>query len=629
MFHSDPKQVKPLDEGAVSAAKGTAGTLDTIILDRYRILKTLGKRVEVERFLAEDIHSDPNFPSTVILVREPIDSETSTTSTMDNLECPNSDSEDGNADHTEPAGGIPLLTWPGLQWERLVLERFSSPIFPVIVGHFTDERYVYLVFEGPIGRPLREAWNDSELSNQHKIRWLIELAEGIHLLHREGMCMIRRLHPESIHISFNGQPILIDLSSMIPLNEPIQLECLVDPYQAPELTLDPKGVDCRADLFTFGALIYSLLLNRNLDEDDRLDASNPAIWFQHFPDHPPELNTLLGKTYQRDVEARFPSTPYTQTDSSGFLELLDYLHRIYNTIDRFEYDVGIASSIGMLRGRNQDAVSVTTFQGSRKEHSPDALLLTLADGMGGMADGELAAEMATQVVRDGLIKQSLFELRLNEPVMLQPTRIEGFLPVVAVEADSGLRILAERSGDDFSDHPGQDWTKSIQNAVTLANEKVFNYSMEHSPSTGMGTTLEVLLIQGSELFLGHVGDSRTYLLRDGRMTQLTEDQTWVAALVRDGLISRDEAENHPRRSELQQAVGGRPDINVEVKRYTLRSGDVLLICSDGLTGCLREYEIAEELRTDRTSRQIAKRLINRANSRWASDNVSVVILKVS
>jgi protein phosphatase len=146
----------------------------------------------------------------------------------------------------------------------------------------------------------------------------------------------------------------------------------------------------------------------------------------------------------------------------------------------------------------------------------------------------------------------------------------------------------------------------------------------------MGCTAEVVYVDGRNVVVGHVGDSRTYHLHEGRMIQLTRDQTLVNRLVELGTLTPEEAETHPRRNELQQAVGGQPDVEPGLYHGSLKPGDWVVVCSDGLSNHVSANELKQMLQSEATSAEMAaRRLVNLANIEGATDNATVVVIRAT
>src|SRR2546423_5042181 len=167
-------------------------------------------------------------------------------------------------------------------------------------------------------------------------------------------------------------------------------------------------------------------------------------------------------------------------------------------------------------------------------------------------------------------------------------------------------------------------------AVTReATRRIYEMAQGDSERAGMGTTLTAVMISGRDVAVSHVGDSRLYRLRDGRLERLTEDHSLVEELVRQGRLSPEEAENHPQRSVITRALGPEPDVEVETFTHTARDGDVYLICSDGLSGMVSEDDITAILERADSLDAAARELIEAANRAGGKDNITVVLFRVA
>lgn len=228
----------------------------------------------------------------------------------------------------------------------------------------------------------------------------------------------------------------------------------------------------------------------------------------------------------------------------------------------------IATHRGLVRDSNQDSVYPTTGGAGS-----GPLLVAVADGMGGHAGGEVASRIAIETVI----------------------------------ANTDLTI-AER--------------------IIEANEKIATESHADPSLTGMGTTVSVARIEeDGSATIGHVGDSRVYLLRAGVLRQLTRDHTLVAQWIADGRLTPEEAAVHPQRSMLMRAVGhGRP-LDVDVIEEPLQSGDRLMICSDGLSGMIND-ELITELLSRGTAEESVWALVEAANRAGGHDNITVAAVDV-
>lgn len=231
--------------------------------------------------------------------------------------------------------------------------------------------------------------------------------------------------------------------------------------------------------------------------------------------------------------------------------------------------------VGRYRSVNQDFVVVDWSRG----------VAVLADGMGGHNAGEVASEMAATFVCKSLTAWL---------ARVEPTTASRRLPL------------------------------KLEQAIQKASWGLFDRASLDPLLRGMGTTIVVAVVRGRRVVIGHVGDSRAYLFRDDAMLQLTQDHT---VFQRDILMGRTSPEHRSRsdsRRTLTRAVGVTGDVIPEVKKYALRSGDRILLCSDGLTEMLPDHEIAKIMRN--RSGLVAAELVARANEAGGKDNISVVVI---
>jgi protein phosphatase len=186
-----------------------------------------------------------------------------------------------------------------------------------------------------------------------------------------------------------------------------------------------------------------------------------------------------------------------------------------------------------------------------------------------------------------------------------------------------------RSGGASSRTLGHDYEQLLAAALREANQKVHEASRIGLTHKHMGCTAEVVYIDGWQVIVGHVGDSRTYHLHRGKLVQLTSDQTWVNRMMQLGALTPQEAENHPRRSEIQQAIGGHATLDPDLHHARLAPGDWILVCSDGLSSQINSEDLRALLQASPSAESAARRLINVANLRGAIDNVTVVVVKAT
>ncbi len=243
------------------------------------------------------------------------------------------------------------------------------------------------------------------------------------------------------------------------------------------------------------------------------------------------------------------------------------------------------SHIGMQRERNEDRCYPDPTR-------PDPLLtpelvqqkgqlFIIADGMGGMAAGEVASQMAVET------------------------------------------IVKEFYGGSDRIGPGE----NLVLAVKSANFRIYDYASGSELLSGMGTTTTALVVKEGEAYIAHVGDSRAYLYRDGQLRQLTEDHSWVAEQVKARILTEEQARVHPSRHLLARALGTQPHVHVDTITLLLRPGDLLLLCTDGLTRHLTDHQIAKVISTNTSPKAICETLITEANQKGGEDNVTVIVIQ--
>jgi protein phosphatase len=245
-------------------------------------------------------------------------------------------------------------------------------------------------------------------------------------------------------------------------------------------------------------------------------------------------------------------------------------------------EVSVQSDIGCLRQNNEDSFGYWEPEDDQ-QFLRKGRLAVVADGMGGYEGGQEASRLAVETL-------------------------------VAVYRDFG----------------GDDPQAALVEALQTAHEQIREYSFAHPELRGMGTTCTAAAIVRDELYYVHVGDTRLYLVRDGQITRVTRDHSYVGRLVESGVISPEEAETHPQRNILTAALGTNPDLIMDspAQPEPLRPDDVLLICSDGLWGQVRDSEILDAVE-NKSAEQAGRRLIELARERGGPDNITVEILRLS
>jgi len=244
----------------------------------------------------------------------------------------------------------------------------------------------------------------------------------------------------------------------------------------------------------------------------------------------------------------------------------------------------------------KDAFGFRTDNGMQRDGNEDALLLlpkygifAVADGVGGQNSGEIASSKAMSV-------------------------IEGFLesnPIAVADMPEGKNR--------------ETWLKNyFQRCLQKANSEIIKEASSDPVMNRMATTLVLAFFEAESLYITNVGDSRAYLLRDGVMTQLTEDHSYVNKLINAGKLTKSEARSHPQKNIITKALGSAKNPEPDFYHFDLKEGDRLMLCTDGLHGELTDDEIAVLLKKKRTLDTICRMLVDAANENGGRDNITVI-----
>jgi serine/threonine protein phosphatase PrpC len=256
--------------------------------------------------------------------------------------------------------------------------------------------------------------------------------------------------------------------------------------------------------------------------------------------------------------------------------------------------VGVGLHVGFKRKNAPNEDSLLAIQSMRTTGAgvQPVSFFAVADGMGGHANGQLASRLAVQSLNAVLVSTLL-----------------GNMP----------------GNDDFSD--------VLLEGVRCANLAVYQRNREDTNASGsggmMGTTMTAALVVGVSVYVANVGDSRTYLYSASNgLSQITQDHSYVARLVRDGLLEPQGVYTHPRRNEIERALGERASVEIDSFKQLLQVDDILLLCSDGLWEMVRDADIADILKCGRNATQMSHMLVQAALNRGGADNISVVVAYV-
>ncbi len=242
------------------------------------------------------------------------------------------------------------------------------------------------------------------------------------------------------------------------------------------------------------------------------------------------------------------------------------------------------TDVGVKRTNNEDNYLI----------NEELNLYVVCDGMGGHVGGEFASAIAVNTVEEVL---------------------------------TSMEFRPEEHDVDPADGPVEVTREKLRYAVRLAGKRIFEKAREEPEYQGMGTTCLALLVQGGNAFIAHVGDSRGYLVRDGRIEQLTEDHSLVNEKIKAGLITPEQAKTHKLKNIITRSLGYMEEVEVDVQVQAVRRGDRFVLCSDGLSNFVETGEIGE-MALDHGPQEAARRLIELACERGGDDNITVIIARV-
>jgi serine/threonine protein phosphatase PrpC/ribosomal protein L37E len=254
--------------------------------------------------------------------------------------------------------------------------------------------------------------------------------------------------------------------------------------------------------------------------------------------------------------------------------------------------VGYQSDTGMVRQLNEDSLSVFVLTGLYESLSKPALgLFIVADGMGGHAGGEIASKFVVQSITERLVRRLLLDHfnTNNSP------RKEAIKP-------------------------------RVEEAVRYANEQLYRLAQERY--SDMGSTVTLALVVDHRAYIANVGDSRVYIRRDGQLEQITKDHSVVASLIAAGMAQAHEIYTHPERNVVYRSMGNRPTVEIDIWEEYLKSGDQIVLCSDGLWEAIHNEGIEEVLLTYPDAQAATEEMVRRANLAGGEDNITVILAQV-
>jgi protein phosphatase len=248
--------------------------------------------------------------------------------------------------------------------------------------------------------------------------------------------------------------------------------------------------------------------------------------------------------------------------------------------------IGISSDVGKARDIDEDSVLSIEINSLSESKTSKRILLLIADGLGGHNKGEVASRIAAQAVAARIIR-----------TLMSSSEIA---PIT--------------------------YHRELTDAINAANTEILDYASKNPDCEGMGTTISLAVLDGNQIHLAHVGDSRIYVISAEEIRQVTRDHSYVQELVDQEKITQEQAKNHPRKNVITRVVGYYSDVKVDVGSLLVDSSDYVLLCCDGLTNHVEDDEIKQIVLRIADPKKACDELIALANKRGGTDNISVIII---
>lgn len=469
------------------------------------------------------------------------------------------------------------------QNEFLILRSVSYPTVVKALDIFKQADRAYLVLEQLEGRDLAYYLTQHRVSVQESLEWMIQLCQSISQLHRRGILHLD-LQPRFVVVAPDNQRVRLTgfhRAAVFPVDPRNRVE-VTPGYSSPEQCgVFPTPVDERSDIYSLGATWFYLLTGQNPMEmaERNWEFIYPSVTEYLVAVHP-QIVRIVSKMIDPDPDCRY------RTINDVKNELLELINNPGRRVGHF-------SDVGMVREGNEDSLSVRELELVNLSKRRGLGLYIVADGMGGVNAGEVASQIAV---------------------------------------DESLAVLEEKLNCgqlETSAEPGEIIKQALTDAVKRANLRIYETGRGDEVLSGMGTTLTIGVVFGQALYVGHVGDSRCYVINRFGIEKISRDHSLVGRLVEIGQITEEEALVHPQRNLIYRALGTYPNVEVDVYQRSLKLGDWVLLCSDGLTGHVKDTELQSIVMAHHDPQMASQHLVNAANLRGGEDNISIVLVNLA
>jgi protein phosphatase len=441
----------------------------------------------------------------------------------------------------------------------------THPSFQRALAGFADRGRVYLAYLDEPLTPL--ARGRFPLPEATALNVGIQLCQAVSFLHRRGL-RLNDICPESVAWGADGR-IRVTGLDYISNDDELQADPIFnDGYTAPEVYRARK-VDKRADIFSIGALLYTLVTGERLEAETWREEAGPIAF---YPPHvvTPALEQAIRRALVFDREGRWANVDLLKAE-------------LVTIAGKISIRSAALTDVGMVRELNEDIVMAVEYQRDSQVEPAQSFLYAACDGMGGAEAGEVAAAIAASTIRN-YVEQELSAGRSDDLCQL------------------------------------------LRSALEQANSRIIEYAAAHPESRGMGSTAVSLLIVPPRAAVAWVGDSRAYQLDREGLRQVTKDHSLVQRLIEIGQITPEEARHHEHKNVITRSLGARQSgpAGAEAVALRLKRGDRMILCSDGLIAHVEDEKIAEILRRNKDPHAAALELVVAANAGGGTDNISVI-----
>ena len=479
--------------------------------------------------------------------------------------------------------------------KRLVSESLenAAPIFARLglskpVEQLLENGRVFTIFEQIPGQAIAHF----DQMEEKEVRAIgLQLCDLAEVFHRYGW-IYNGFEPYSVIIDAEGRVHLLGFDRVRQAGASLQDAPIYSSrgYTAPEL-FDTEAIhQALSDVYSIGALLQFLLTGENLGD---------GVWVYPVATIFPNFERVVARARAENPEERFQS----------IAELRDAIKSLHLPV---VLQAGHFTDVGLVRELNEDSVLAFNLTQYYESVQTQIGLYIVSDGMGGEAAGEVASRVTVRAVAEWVTDKLI-------SASLKSTQNER---IAAPTQTGGLR-LSVVDGHEMAT------TEMLKKAVLKANQEVLGYARKNPEESGLGATCTVAMMVGEVLTIAHVGDSRCYLLSGEKLEQLTEDHSVVQKMINTGNLSRTQARVHPYRNVIYRSIGADDQLEVDIIRRKLTSGDVIMLCSDGLNGMLGDDQIRDILMVNLDPNAAAKELVVAANAAGGDDNTSVVVVRIT